>query len=493
MRGGFVGGAAHDAQGRGVNDAASMRTESEGFPRPARLSTSTTRPPAKIEPQHYRTAFIVMGKEPICSTGLERRSQAPRLILAVLIFLLVSDYYRLVALIGGTVAVVWAVLVALVVFVLVLFSADRLGRVARRRDSVYFVLLFGVWPIFTIPLVGSTTSIEILLKTLSFLVVFVAGAVLNESLSRHQSQSFLLALMAAQTVGAFASMAFPVLFAGMAAQADATLAYDGRAFGLQLQPNTFAAASLSFYLLYSPNNLEDAGARMRSVAAGLLTFAPLLASGSRFFLLVFLLVLVSRYLFVHGGRLVRLALLVRIGMASLLAVVSIIAVGVALQYLSGLFGASEGDLLDRITHLFSGSLGHSGDQDGIASWAYRRNAQDEYISLIERSPLLGYGVGAERLLISSGSLAGAAHSTALSLALQFGVLFPVAVVFLMFRPLLVWRGSHRNAWRDYLLLVAITLVSSSVNHGLYETGVFFFVVATGLSNLRLSAIRNSSL
>lgn len=144
---------------------------------------------------------------------------------------------------------------------------------------------------------------------------------------------------------------------------------------------------------------------------------------------------------------------------------------------------SIGGLGDRVLNLMQFRLGHSGDLGEINSLNLRLQHQEFYLELIRNNPFFGYGFGFERMSLGSGQIDLAAHSTVLSLALDFGAVYVaifIMAAFLPFRKILLER---REVMHEYIQFILIFVLAICAYHGALENGAITFALGLLLAKI----------
>lgn len=392
----------------------------------------------------------------------------------MLVGLLATDLYRIAAIIGLPTAVVGGIVTVCLGGGLLL-TMQKVVKIILKKDVLYFILMFSIWPIFSLLVFRGLVYPELLYRNLSYTLVFLTMTLLCTRISAKQVDNFLLVLMAIQCIGAFLSLLWPSIFISMAEEADATLLYERRAFGFMLQPNQMAIVSLFLFLIFRRETQRYLGLFSGFFLATLLTVIPIVASGSRYSIVLFAVAFVAKRVLSDVSRPFSREPIRKL-VTTLPLILFIYFLTVILFDVLELNALREdGNLYDRLSALLSLNFSHSGDYEGIVSAQLRESAQERYFHLIVQEPIFGYGLGAEREFFSMGRLYMAAHSSLLALALQFGVPFALLFVLVLIRPLATWSDSDSRVRANYALFLVFALISITLNHGLLESTVFFVV------------------
>lgn len=433
-------------------------------------------PWTSIDPAKPRTsAARVQAKRP-SSLGLCTA-------LTVLLSIQISQVYRLVTIFGISGSIV-NIGLSVAILITLLLIGRRFLQLLRRKDVVVTLFTLGVLPLVSAAVGGAGFYPDLIFRWAAFLLLFLAGVMLVEISRPEKVDRIVLFLIFSQICGAIISLLAPSLFAPMASQTGASLDYEGRAFGFFLQPNALAIAAVAFYVIYA--NYERAGVKREEWVVFGVTLLCVGMSASRFSLIIVLVMFFARWILLLDPRFSVEKSLIRVGVLVFAAAATIIPLSqVAASLLkSGAIEAGSG--LDRVLRLAEFQLGHSGDYEAVNSIAYRVKAQEIYWDLISHRPIFGHGFGAERALFSSNAIEVAAHSTALSLAIQMGLLYLVILAACVSFPLFVWKGAAAVSRRHYVVFLAFSFAALAFNHGLFENGVFSFAFGVMASRLRHS-------
>jgi hypothetical protein len=139
---------------------------------------------------------------------------------------------------------------------------------------------------------------------------------------------------------------------------------------------------------------------------------------------------------------------------------------------------NPGDLIDRMNTVLEFSLSDHEELAQDNSLQKRFSAQRIYWRLIKERPFLGHGFGAEELYRDNGTIYVTSHSTMLSVAMEYGIFYPLVLFPLLAAPFLtrhrvpVERALGTNVITQFVLVTLLTFVAG----GELLDGRTFFVV-----------------
>lgn len=354
------------------------------------------------------------------------------------------------------------------------------GRVLRpmmaQSDLRWWVVLLAVWPIATAAYSLAPTARAIGLQAYyaSLLVSAVAFAASAGRVAVHRTVGASMLITAA---GVALSFLAPQVFVTVARATDSLSEYSGRAYGFQLQPNA-AALAMNFLFLawYStkPN--------FRSTLADVLAFALLLgvcgATASRLGVMASLLILAMILFHARQRRVVASG---KLQMRVLLLVLGLGATAFVLRHMIA-DSPRANDLMRRLSYFASGKIAERVGTD--VSIQGRMAAQRYYLARAQENPLFGHGIGAETNFVERRLCAVSSHSTAVSLALDYGVLYPLAVVLLMVRLHLAYlRTQSRFVLNPVLQFCVLVAAYFVLEGGLFYARAFYLPAAVFLASV----------
>jgi len=338
----------------------------------------------------------------------------------VVLILNATGLFRFVAAqVGVSIGQVSLVLLVLNIFYLVAKIKYSMLLFLRVGMGVWlFVLL--LWPLLTLLYAPSFEIREIGLL-LYYFTLFFGSAVYTVSNGLPTMHRVMFISLFVTLIGMPLSMMAPQYFEVVGMLANARTVEHGRAIGFFMQPNRLAVAFgflfIGWFALWRRKNtlLEI------PVILGFL-FAMLL-TGSRTGMLIavimvtFILTYSWRKRFTNRRYLLKMSILV----ACLAG--GIIVTRYYLSRRSDSDARREYDLVDRMETLLSFKLSH-GNIKKDTSIRERMDTQVAYLSLVKDKPLLGHGFGSDTYYQENGMIFLSAHSTALTCAMEYGVLYP---------------------------------------------------------------------
>jgi len=324
---------------------------------------------------------------------------------ALILFLTVTQTYRLVAVIAGIDQI--SVVTGLITIVCSVYIAI-FGRISTRVSlpSLYTVLAVLCLPATTL-LYAPSVSFRDLLLQLHYFLLFLGALIFFQRNGQRFQLIFVIALLVS-VAGVFASIFWPALFLKMAAAASARYDYLGRGSGFFLQPNLMAYnLTLIMLMLYLWTDRE----RVKLFLYMTLIYAvAVFLTGSRGGMVAAGTFILGVYFFgkkFKGGRSLILGILIFL---------SVIIAASLLISLSGGLNLDVNYYVERIGSMFSESI----EQDG--SVEHRIAFQSEFLKRIMERPVFGYGLGAVSRMLDNNQLIGAAHNQFLDVAVEYGVL-----------------------------------------------------------------------
>jgi len=369
--------------------------------------------------------------------------------------------------------------VSLVLLVLNIFYLVVKARVSTRLFLLYgiagwlFVML--LWPLFTLVYSPSFEIREIGLRLycLSLFLGAVVYTISNGLLAMHRLMSVSLVVT---IIGLALSMMMPQYFEAVAFIANARSGYIGRAFGFFMQPNSLATGLVLLFIgwfsLWRQKN------SMFEVVAIMAFLLVILLTGSRSGMLS--AVIVVTFIVEHSWRKRRRGKLyvLRIGVLIACLVGGVIGAKIYISSIEGQVERQEWDLIDRMETMLSFKLSADGIMADTGSVQPRLNAQAVYWSLVYEKPLFGHGFSSETYYKENHSITTSAHSTALTSAMEYGILYPVVFVLFMIQLYL-----NRNRARVDVLyqtnsifqFVFILFFLFMINGGLFDNRTFYVV------------------
>lgn len=342
---------------------------------------------------------------------------------ALILILNATDLFRFVApQLGVEIGTVSAVL--LVINLGYLFcNWPTLMIVLRDRQAQAWCLIFGIIPAFASSYSVTFSVREIGLHGLCC-TLFLSAIVFAITRGMQACRHVLLLSFCLGIFGCVLSFLSPGYFNAVADLAGANLEVGERAFGFFLQPNSAAGGLLYLYI-------------------GLCGFFVAKTRSPHYVFLVAFLVLGlmtgSRMVIAIAGIIVGLSFLGRgaIGQRKGTQITQAILIGVSLavavSFVNWLTRDSDSGLAKRVRMVSSLQLTSASSIRDDISLQGRLVAQQRFVRLIAERPLMGYGTGADLFLRDQGVLPASAHSEALSRGLEFGVLYVLLLMSMVWR------------------------------------------------------------
>ena len=406
------------------------------------------------------------------------RATGTKYIMLVIFLLILTEFYRVIAVVLSVPLSFVSGLLLVILLIFLVSNRRTTAYILTNKSTIRFVAILSIWPIAT-----SLYSIAPLktptIEKASIACVFVAALVLFIEGGLQGARNLFRAAALVTFCGALVSWFAPDLFVDMGTAASTNLNYDGRAFGLFLQPNVLGISMcfimLSWYVAEENKNQTFLIIWLCIVAL------TVLISGSRFAILTMTLIVLMIYLFHNSKR--RVSFNYRL-IKLLQFIIVFIALYGSAKFVFNYFDlknlALNGNVYDRIDSLLNFQIFHSEDSLISGSLALRQAAQAEYLRLVQESPLVGQGLGTQAMMLAHGILELSSHSSALAMAVDFGV--PYVIVFCVILIASLSKRKTKDLWSKvglnvgWVFLLAF-LPSYFFNHGLIENRFFFVILA----------------
>lgn len=288
-----------------------------------------------------------------------------------------------------------------------------------------FVFLF--WPLLTLLYAPSFEIREIGLL-LYYLTLFFGAAVYTVSNGLTAMYRVVFVSLILTVIGLVLSMIAPQYFEAVAALAHARVEEMGRPIGFSMQPNKLAINMgflfIGWFSLWKYKNT------LLEIVAILTFLLAMLVTGSRTGMLiaVIIVMLILTYSWRKRVRSSRYLLKISVLIACLAG--GILGTSYYLSSIGDSMDRRSGDLLDRMESLLSFKLSKGGVLKD-KSVRERLETQLVYISLIKDKPLHGHGFTADVFYNKNGTIFRSSHSTLLTCAMEYGVLYPFVFGLLM--------------------------------------------------------------
>lgn len=389
--------------------------------------------------------------------------------------------------VGLTIGVVTSFLLIVNTAFLIL-NRKVLLEVLRRSALVrYWLVVLLLWPLVTTLYAPAIELREIGLR-FYYVTLFLGAVVFVATENIAKIRVIMSASLILSFLGVLLQYVVPEYFEPVATLSGSEISREGRVSGFLMQPNQLAISLVYMYIVWFAFSRRRIGYVFNAIAMLCLVSAVLL-TGSRLGAisalgLVVLIVMADWYLERKRYKaLLRTAALLG---AIIFAAVTVTA-GIALLDRGG---EDWTDLNDRVRTVLAFRLTTEGSLQSDESLTARRAGQAVYFDLIEESPLIGHGFGADVYYQKTGLIFLSAHSTGLAFAMECGVIYPV-----IFLSLIMSLGFVRtrkniealigtNSIFQFLALTAFLFPIASIN----DTRVFY--VALGIFVSIISARRS---
>lgn len=349
-------------------------------------------------------------------------------------------------------------------------------RVLRRGGVGAWLVVLVLWPLASVLYAPSLEVRAIGLQVYCFTLFF--GTVVYTVTNGLGAMYWVMAVsVCVSIVGIALGMAAPGYFEAVSDLADANVLKEGRACGFLLQPNQMAV-SLGMLFVGWFSLWRRKGGVLEVVTILVLMLAMLL-TGSRTGILVAVIAVVfievperENGKWVVGGRYLKKAAMLGVCLA-----IGVVCARVYLADVKYADGRTE-DLFDRMETMLSFRLSEQGVRNDSSVQA-RIAAQAVFWSLFRERPLVGHGLGADVYYMERGLIDLAAHSDALTFAVRYGAVYPVALCSLI--CLLRVKKSCRDVERimktrsvtQFVVISVLLIGFSSVR----DTRTFYVVMA----------------
>ncbi|NCB09554.1 MAG: hypothetical protein EOM73_15525 [Bacteroidia bacterium] len=272
----------------------------------------------------------------------------------------------------------------------------------------------------------------------------------------------------------------PGFFEAVAVLADARVPGEtigARPVGFFLQPHNLAIALILLFVGWF--GLWRKKKAWQEVLAIVLFLALELATGSRAGIMVG--VGITGVYLMHNWRkrLVRGRLIYWLGLFLVLSVLLVFGMRVYLEATANtIAGRSSGDLIDRIENMIYFRFSPEQSLVKDSSIQFRLMAQKDFLNLILKKPIHGYGYGSDSYFLETGRLWLSAHSQFLTVALQYGIFYPLAFLASVLRFFKSqWRKSVENQLQSNIVLQFIFLFVVFFSYSsILEIRLFYIVL-----------------
>ena len=382
--------------------------------------------------------------------------------------------------VGVSIGQVSLVLLALNIAYLLIKLRYALPMLLQSTIPIWLLFLV-MWPFFTVIYSPVLELREIGLLFFYFSLLF-GTAVYTVSNGIHAIHRVFTYSLAVGLVGLALSMIMPGYFETVQVLTNAKSDVAGRAFGFSMQPNSLAL-TMAYLFIGWYATWQDRKA-LPEIGAILALFLVMLLTGSRVGMLV--AVLLVGLILTHAWKhnLTNKRYVLKLCMLGVGLLVGILVLRFVLSVIDENRYRREADIVDRMQNLLSFKLSSDGEVIEDASVQQRFIAQKIYLQLIAEKPILGHGFGSDTFYQETGRKYLSAHSEALTCAMQYGVLYPLVFVLLLYK---LYRSSrnrkvdaifHSNSVKQFVVLtVFVFTIGSLFDERVFyvELGVFFAV------------------
>ncbi len=391
----------------------------------------------------------------------------------IVLFLNATSLFRFVApQLGVSIGLVSIALLLFTLFYLMVKLRYTLPVFLRSGMGGWLLVLL-VWPLLTVVYGPAAQPRE--LGLLFYYFTLFLGTVVYAAANGVPALRRLFALsLVVSLAGMALSMLLPSYFESVAALGEARTHYQGRAFGFFMQPNRLAQSVLLLFIgwfaLWRWKNT------VLEVLLILGFLGAMFVTGSR--TAIGLAGITAALIIGYSWRaqILRARYVLRITL-----LVLCVAVGVAgaRLYLSTLDDGHGFGLFKRMDTMLSLEFLDRQELVEDKSVQERIETQRVYLALIREKPVLGYGFGADVAMQEDGPIFLSAHSRALTSAMEYGVVYPLAFVLLLVS--LYFRHGRRTAHEMFgtntvTQFVTVLLIMFVMSGGILDFRAFYVVL-----------------
>ena len=230
-----------------------------------------------------------------------------------------------------------------------------------------------------------------------------------------------------------------------------------RAFGFFMQPNIAGTSILLLFLLMQCN--KEYSSIISEILILVLFLVAILITGSR---LSFLIFLISVFLIYFSGLKKNpksdlfLYWLSRIFWVMFIGLIIFLSFSLLLQSEF----TNDGSLQARISQMLSLDFFKLiFDSNSLYERSY---AQSVYANFISQRPILGYGLGAEAVLLESNQIRLSSHSTLLKYMLEFGLLYCLTWTLLLASYIIPTKKHRKEKYLISIIFFALFLINGGL-------------------------------
>jgi O-antigen ligase/polysaccharide polymerase Wzy-like membrane protein len=359
-----------------------------------------------------------------------------------------------------------------------LYLANRLSYLEKIfRKLLPWLILLLAWPMMAMTY-APAIEVRQLGILLNGFVLFAGTAVYTMSKGTSAIYRVFRVALVATFFGIILNLAMPDYFENVALLADARVTYLNRPGGFFMQPNDLAIGlTLIFigWLAYAKRNTI-----YFEPVAILVFLGFLLLTGSRAGMIVGVLIVALHFGFQWRSTLFRVQRVrkfsTRLAIFIVLIILGMTGMKIFIETYRDMLDVQQGGLIERISNMLEFRLGEEGV--GVAEGGSVRDrfeAQWAYWEKIKERPILGHGFGSEALYLDSGELFLSAHSTIISMTMQYGVFYPMIVLLLLAR--LLFKPNRKNVEKvlgtnTIIQFLSVTLILLAFSGGLFDRRAF---------------------
>ena len=342
----------------------------------------------------------------------------------------------------------------------------------------WFVVLIA-WPLATLAYAPTIELREIGLAVYRF-TLFSGAVIFSASNGLSAIRRVFLVSLVLTVFGQVLNMGMPGYFETVAALADARVLSMGRAGGFFMQPNSLAIGLAFLFIGWLALARRDTVLREPIIIVAFL--GSELLTGSRTGMVLGVVIVGVHLVYQWRARIFR-SRKVRYLSARLAVLVVCVFFGlIGMKFFVEIYGRQidrdPGDLIDRMNTLLELNLSGHEELAYDTSFQKRFSAQRVYWSLIKEKTFIGHGFGAEVFYLRNGTIHLTAHSTMLSVTMEYGVIYLLAFSLLL---AMMFLNRHRGPVEQALgtnvitQFVLVTLLTFVIGGGLLVERAFFVV------------------
>jgi O-antigen ligase len=334
---------------------------------------------------------------------------------------------------------------------------------SKKSFYTWFLILL-LWPFVTIIYAPSLDmrALGLLLYYYTFFIGTVVYTIANglPSIYKMLSASLMITL-----IGMILSMAFPEFFEQVAALAGGRTYFAERAFGFFLQPNilsiSFVLMFLGWFALWNHKNSSS------ETLVLLFFLAFVLLTGSRTGILIAAIFIFLIKAYGLKQPFISIKNILKMFAFIVLFFLFFAVAQESVQILGQRPNRIAGDLIDRVETVLDFRLTRGALVQDISAHE-RTVAQQVYFGLISAKPIWGHGFGSDSFYKSTARIHLSAHSSVLTNAMEYGVLYPLVLILSMFamfrksKKFAVEKKLNTNTVTQFVITFLILYIYSSI-------------------------------